>query len=123
MYGCHATQVDTTNGYYNKISFFDWKPSGSNLNDYLKDQYKEWLINKIVINLYNFDGGVNEYMDKPDSFDTDKRMPSNWGSGTNNYFWRKHRFHDTRYHFRVCKPLNLEDFIDCKLDNNWLVIL
>lgn len=55
------------------------------------------------------------------SFDKDVREPPvNWNSGSNNYFWRKERFYNSRYHVCVCRPRGKDDLTDCKLSANWL---
>lgn len=51
---------------------------------------RRWIINKIVINVYNLNGYNHELFgkvgsQKSDTFDSETHIPVNWNSATNNY--------------------------------------
>ena len=69
LYSCHANQTVTDNQYYQKLDIFSWISVKSTLIEFLKAQYKEWIINKIVINIYNTDGCKKIWRGAKNGFD------------------------------------------------------
>lgn len=116
-YGAHA-QEERDYKRFQEFNIFNVKLAKTSLVEYLKSQYGSWMINKVVINIYNVDANVHILATAAagGGIDKDSRMPKNWGSGTNNYYLLDRRLKDTNLYlrFKMCK--NVKDKTDNSLE-------
>lgn len=119
LFGCGANEQGSQT-YFRKLDCLSTKIANTVFVQYVQQQYREYIVNKMKFSMFNFDGCTRHYIGAAGGFDKVNRIPKVFDATKNDYIWEEKTFEESPFYVRTYRPRSTEDLGEAKLEAGYV---